>query len=79
MLFRSGWAANGAGVAKRARRASMQEMHAREASLHKEIECYFVAGKENPADLYTKEHRDVKHFEDLRDLMVISKEAFLPD
>ena len=55
----------------------MQEMHAREATLHKEIECYFVAGKENPAGLYAKEHRDAKHFEGLRGLMAISKEAFL--
>ena len=54
----------------------MQEMHVREAPLRNEVSCYFVAGKENPADLYTKEHTDAKHFEDLRGLTVIPKEGF---
>ena len=50
-----GWAT---GAAKRARHASMQEARAREATLHKEIECYFAAGKENPAGLRAREHGD---------------------
>ena len=35
-----------------------------------------MAGATNPADLFTKEDNDVKHFETLRDQMVTSREAF---
>ena len=35
-----------------------------------------MAGATNPANLFTKEDNDVKHFETLRDQMVTSLEAF---
>ena len=35
-----------------------------------------MAGATNPADLFTKEDNDVKHFETLRDQMVTSREEF---
>ena len=41
------------------------------------VGCYWVAGKENPADLFTKEHRDLAQFRMLRDLMVIPREDFV--
>ena len=35
-----------------------------------------MAGSTNPADIFTKEDNDVKHFETLRDQMVRSREEF---
>ena len=35
-----------------------------------------MAGSTNPADIFTKEDNDVKHFETLRDQMVSSQEEF---
>ena len=35
-----------------------------------------MAGSTNPADLFTKEDNDVKHFERLPDQMVTSEEEF---
>ena len=35
-----------------------------------------MAGSTNPADIFTKEDNDVKHFETLRDQMVTSREEF---
>ena len=35
-----------------------------------------MAGKTNPADIFTKEDNDVAHYCGLRDLMVVSREKF---
>ena len=35
-----------------------------------------MAGKTNPADIFTKEDNDVSHYCGLRDLMVVSREKF---
>ena len=35
-----------------------------------------MAGKTNPADIFTKEDNDVAHYCGLRDLMVVSREQF---
>jgi len=42
-----------------------------------EIKCHWVPGKENPLDLFTKEHKDGGHFQSLHDLMIVPLEEVL--
>ena len=42
-----------------------------------QIKCHWVPGKENPSDLFTKEHKDGRHFQSLRDLMIVPLEEVL--
>ena len=43
--------------------------------MHKEINIHWIPGKTNPADIFTKEDKDMGHYEGLRDQMVKPCEA----
>ena len=68
------WSNNGGIVSKKLRHANIEELRVLEAKSAGEIEVHWIPGKENPADLFTKEHNDVGQFNRLRDLMVRPRE-----
>ena len=47
-----------------------------EARQYKEVEIHWTPGPTNLADIFTKEDKDVVHFEAVRDQMVIPQESF---
>ena len=49
---------------------NIQEIQASKAQIHREIQVYWIPAKYNPADLFTKEHKDLAQFNKLCDLMV---------
>ena len=61
-------------MTKRLHHSDIREAHVIEAQKHQEIDIYWMEGKSNPADLFTKEDRDVNHYCALRDLMVRPRE-----
>jgi hypothetical protein len=68
------WTNNGGIVSKKLRHANISEFRVLEAAKHNEINVHWIPGKDNPADLFTKEHKDVSQFNKLRDLMVRPRE-----
>ena len=65
------WSSTGA-ITKRLRHLNMREIAVRDAIRDQEIAVHHIPGKVNPANLLTKEHRDVAHFRELRDILVPS-------
>jgi hypothetical protein len=55
---------------------NLAELGITEAKKYNEITFHWMAGKTNPADIFTKEDNDVAHYCGLRDLMVVSREQF---
>ena len=51
---------------------NLSELGIKESRAYKEVQLYWMVGATNPANLFTKEDNDGKHFETLRDRMVIS-------
>ena len=68
------WVNNGGVATKKLRHANIREARVAEAHTFGEVNVYWIPGKDNPADLYTKEHKDLAQFEKLRDLMVRPRE-----
>ena len=58
------------------RHENLAELGIAEAKQHGEVSFYWIPGKTNPADIFTKEDNDVQHYCSLRDLMVVSRETF---
>jgi hypothetical protein len=52
------------------RHIQMQENHVRENAENNFVSIQHIGGKQNLADLFTKEMKDTNHFVELRDLMV---------
>ena len=52
------------------------ELGIKKARKYKEVQLYWVIGATNPANLFTKEENDDKHYKILQDQMVTSREAF---
>ena len=71
------WIESGCKPTKKLRHKNLLELGIKEARAYKEVQLYWMAGATNPANLFTKEDNDVKHFETLRDQMVTSREAFV--
>ena len=63
------WSSTGA-ITKRLRHLNMREIAVRDAIRDQEIAVHHIPGKVNPANSLTKEHRDVAHFRELRDILV---------
>ena len=63
------WSGTGA-ITKRLRHLNMRQVAIRDAIQAREVAVYHIPGNVNPADLLTKEHRDVSHFRELRDILV---------
>ena len=64
------WHNNGGIVSKKLRHTNLAELQTLEAAKFNEISFHWIQGKDNPADLFSKEHRDLSHFIKCRDLMV---------
>ena len=61
------WIELGCKPTKKLRHENLSKLGIKEAREYKEVQLYWMAGATNPADLFTKEDNDVKHFETLRD------------
>ena len=70
------WIASGCKPTKKMRHENLAELGITEAKKYNEITFHWMAGKTNPADIFTKEDNDVAHYCGLRDLMVVSREQF---
>ena len=64
------WTKTGGPASKKTRHMNIREFRVAESQKLGEVTCYWVPGKENPSDLFTKEHKDIKHYQTLRDLMI---------
>ena len=70
------WVESGCKPTKKLHHENLGELEIAEAQEHGEIQLYWMPGKTNPADLFTKEDNNAQHFELLRDQMVMPWEAF---
>ena len=61
---------------KKLRHENLAELGIEEAKLYNEVDFYWIPGKTNLADLFTKEDNDVKHYCEIRDHMVMPREQF---
>ena len=68
------WVESGCKATKKLRHENISEFKIAEARLHDEIDILWIPGKTNPADIFTKEDKDVGHYEELRDHMVKPRE-----
>ncbi len=57
-------------TSKKTRHLNIRELAVLEAQLEGEVDIKYVPGSLNPANLFTKEHKDNAHYEVLRDIMV---------
>ena len=74
----TGWIGSGCRPSKKLRHESLVELGAAEAKQHGEVSFYWIPGKANPADIFTKEDNDTQHYCTLRDLMVKPREEMYP-
>ena len=70
------WIDSGCKPSKKLRHENLAELGIYEAKQHNEVEFYWIPGKTNPADIFTKEDNDRKHYQTIRDHMVKSREDF---
>jgi hypothetical protein len=66
-------------TSKAARHIKLQENSIREWVQNKTLKVVHVAGKLNPADIFTKEMKDGAHFHHLRDLFMTCLSDFMND
>ena len=57
-------------ISKKLRHLNIRENAVRDSIMAKTIALQHIEGKKNPADLFTKEHKDSHHFIALRDCVV---------
>ena len=69
------WVESGCKATKKLRHENISELSIAEGRLNGEVEIAWIPGKSNPSDIFTKEDKDVGHFEGLRDLMVKPRES----
>ena len=62
---------------KKTRDMNIRDFRAAECQQLDEIKYHWVPGKDNPSDLFSKEHKDDGHFRALRDLMTVPLEEVL--
>ena len=70
------WIDSGCKPTKKLRHENLAELGIAEAKEHGEVSFYWIPGKTNPADVFTKEDNDVGHCCGRRDPMVKSRETF---
>ena len=69
------WVESGCKATKKLRHENISELSIAEGRLNGEVNIAWIPGKTNPADIFTKEDKDVGHFEGLRNLMVKPRES----
>ena len=57
------WIESGCKPTKKLRHENLSELGILEAREHNEVQIYWMPGASNPSDLFTKEDKDVAHFE----------------
>ena len=72
------WIDSGCKPTKKLRHENLVELGIYEAKKYNEVSFFWIPGKTNPADVFTKEDSDKQHYHKLRDLMVIPRELFSP-
>ena len=72
-----GWAGSGCRPSKKLRHENLAELGIAEAKQHGEVSFYWIPGKTNPADIFTKEDNDVQHYCSLRGLVLMPREEML--
>ena len=70
------WIDSGCKPTKKLRHENLAELGLYEAKHHNEVTFSWIPGKTNPADIFTKEDNDKKHYQMLRDHMVMAREDF---
>ena len=70
------WIESGCKATKKLRHENLSELGISEARQYGEVQIYWTPGSSNPADIFTKEDKDVAHFESIRDQMVMPRESF---
>ena len=70
------WIESGCKPTKKLRHENLSELGIYEARLYNEVDIYWTPGPSNLADIFTKEDKDVAHFELIRDQMVMPRESF---
>jgi len=70
------WIDSGCKPTKKLRYENLSEFGIYKARQYKEVEIYWTPGPTNLADIFTKEDKDVAHFESVRDRMVMPRESF---
>ena len=71
-----GWIESGYKPTKKLRHKNLAELGINKARKYNEVDFYWIPGKMNPADIFTKEDNDKKHYGEVRDSMVMSREDF---
>ena len=64
------WVESGYKATKKLRHENISEFKIAEARLLNEINILWIPGKTNPADIFTKEDKDVENYKGLQDHMV---------
>ena len=67
------WVHSGCKATKKLRHENISEFRIAEARKEGDVDILWIPGQTNPADLFTKEINDDKHFITLRDLMVMPR------
>ena len=70
------WIESGCKQTKKLRHENLFKLGIYEARQYKEVEIYWTPGPTNLADIFTKEDKDVAHFEAVCDQMVIPRGSF---
>ena len=70
------WIESGCKPTKKLRHENLSKLGIYEARLYNEVDIYWTPGPTNLADIFTKEDKDVAHFESVRDQMVMPRESF---
>ena len=71
------WIESGYKPTKKLRHETLAELGIYEAKHYNEVCFYWIPGKTNPSDIFTKEDNDKAHYKSIRYLMVRSREQFL--
>ena len=71
------WIDAGCKPTKKLRHENLVELGIYEAKQYNEVFFYWIPGKTNPADVFTKEDNDKDHYKSLREQMVMPREKFL--
>ena len=70
------WIESGCKPTKKLRHENLADLGIAEAREHDEVQVYWMPGASNLADIFTKEDKDVAHYESIRDKMVMPRESF---
>ena len=71
------WIESGCKLTKKIQHENLSKLGIYKARQYKEIEIYWTPGSTNLDDIFTKEDKDVVHFESVRDQMVMPRKKIV--